>query len=169
MMQVQVNSSLWVSAERSLILCDFWWSEVEKTCVGTYELLCSHELHVFFYLLINWCPVHWSSTNLPLPVFLIFHVNDYPRMLSDFLVSARELGVLLHSWLNFTIPFVHAMLRLDSCNRWTRFSHVPEVKWLLVKLFAAACSCSAAACLDPLVAWGLGWGFFIVFPCAGVL
>jgi len=137
----------------------------QKCALALFELQWCYELHVLFYLLIIWCPVHWSSTRLPLCVFFKFHMNDYTRMLRDFCLDECN-RIWLASWLNPTILFVHVVLRLDSCNRGMSFSHIPGSRmWLLW----GAVAFHLLHALVSVVAWGLGGWFMAIFSCAGIL
>lgn len=92
----------------------------------------------------------------------------YPCMLRDFCLDECN-RIWLASWLNPPISFIHAVLILDSCNRGTRFSHVPEVRLLL---WGAFCCCMLIFCccmpgsFGCMRAWLMIFG---LFPCAGVL
>ena len=100
-------------------------------CARFFKLQWCYELHVFFSLLIIWRPVHWSSTDLTLTVFFNFHVNGRSCCVI-FALSAREDNrlSLTNPWLNSTVPSIHAVFKLNLCNRRMRSVTYLEVEWL---------------------------------------
>ena len=73
-----------------------------------------------------------------------------------------------NSWLNPTIPLIHAVFELKLCNRGMSLSHTSKLNGCR-ELFATACSDFAAACLVFLIACGLAANPWFFFSCAGVL
>lgn len=145
-----------------LVCVDCCRSEVAKTC-WPMQLFMNCSGH---WLFCAWNYIHQSCCSLNghhylISIFFLRHVcSATHRVLWNWMTVVSQLAT---NSFNPDHLIVHAVVELHSCKQRNRFCHVPEAKRLLVKLLAAACSDSAAACLDPLIAWGLANDFLLLF------
>ena len=140
----------------------------QKCALAPCRLQCHHGTGCFLPV-IPYHQLRWSLKHLPLPVFFKFAVNDYIRALGDLQMSAIEPteGVKLTGQPSSLIQPFHLFMHFRIIQM-----QIEELVLTLtckltccLVLFAAACSYSITACLDPYAICFLLSDVWLFFLC----